>query len=96
MALEKDYWLKSSYFNQKSMEEKSISDGTLPDPKFYFDFQNIPTDNFDLNKESMTQFKIGFSQKIPRGETLKLKSKKTKLMSEICLLYTSPSPRDPL
>lgn len=83
LALEKDYWLKSSYFNQKSMEEKSISDGTLPDPKFYFDFQNIPTDNFDLNKESMTQFKIGFSQKIPRGETLKLKSKKTKLMSEI-------------
>ena len=83
LALEKDYWLKSSHFNQKSMEEKSISDGTLPDPKFYFDFQNIPTDNFDLNKESMTQFKIGFSQKIPRGETLKLKSKKTKLISEI-------------
>ena len=83
MAIEKDYSLKSSSFNQKSMEEKSISDGTLPDPKVYFDIQNIPTDTFDLNQENMTQFKIGISQKIPRGKTLKLKSKKTKLMSEI-------------
>ena len=47
--------------------------GALPDPKISFNALNLPTDNFDLSQENMTQMQFGITQKIPFPTKLALR-----------------------
>jgi len=79
MARNNDPWLTGNRFSQEAIESASIAAGTLPDPKVSIGVANIAADSFDFNQEAMTQFKVGVSQMIPRGDTLDLKQQQLRL-----------------
>ncbi len=81
IAQENDPWLVRNIHTQNSVESLSIASGTLPDPKVSLALANLATDTFDFDQEPMTQFKVGVSQMIPRGDTLNLKQKKLEVIS---------------
>ena len=59
-----------------AFDERAISDSQLPDPKFRMNFANWPAKNFSYTQEPMTQFQVGVSQAIPKGDTLKYRKGK--------------------
>ncbi len=82
LAQKYDPWLSKSKNQQKALLAQSLAVDVLPDPKVSVSLANLPTDTFEFNQEPMTQFKIGFSQRFPRGNTLELQSKRLKILSE--------------
>ena len=81
-AQEYDPWLSKSKHHQAALYEQSLASNALPDPKLSVNLANLPTDTFEFNQEPMTQLKVGISQMIPRGESLELKSKHYKTLSD--------------
>ncbi|MRX27531.1 TolC family protein [Kangiella sp. HZ709] len=77
-----DPWLSKSKNRQAALYEQSLASNVLPDPKLSVNLANLPTDTFEFNQEPMTQFKVGISQMLPRGDSLELKSKQFKTLSE--------------
>ncbi len=71
-AQRNDPWLAGSSYRQQALEARSIAAGTLPDPMVDVGFASLPTDTFDFDQEAMTQFKVGVSQKFPRGDSREL------------------------
>ena len=43
---------------------------------------NLGTDKFDFEQEAMTQLKVGVSQMFPRGDSLAIKAKQIKTLSQ--------------
>ncbi|TQV85484.1 TolC family protein [Aliikangiella coralliicola] len=80
-AQEKDLWITGNLHAQKAVMSQSVVAGTLPDPKLSVSMANLPVDSFDFSQEAMTQFKLGFSQKLPQGDTLQLKQKQLQQLS---------------
>jgi outer membrane protein TolC len=79
-AQRNDPWLAGSEFRQRALEAQSTAAGTLPDPVVNLALANLPTDTFEFNQEPMTQFVVGLSQMLPRGESLTLNSKRLALL----------------
>jgi len=82
MAQKNDPWLIGNRHKENAMKAMSSVVSTLPDPKVSIALANLPTDSFAFDQEGMTQFKMGITQVIPRGDTLKLKSKQLKIKSQ--------------
>jgi len=61
----------------RSMEQKSVADAQLPDPKLRFGLMNFPVDTFKRDQEPMTQIQLGVQQMFPRGDSLNIKSQRT-------------------
>ena len=80
IAQRNDPWLAGSEFRQRAIEAQGTAAGTLPDPVVSLGFANLPTDTFDFDQETMTQFKVGVSQMFPRGDSLALSQKQLALM----------------
>ena len=80
LAGKNDPWLQGSELRQQAVEALSVSEGSLPDPMVDLGFANLPTDTFDFDQEPMTQFRVGLSQVIPRGESLELRRRQLELM----------------
>jgi outer membrane protein TolC len=75
-AVKRDIWVSGNQHKQDSIQAKSISAGTLPDPKVSIGVANIGADSFDFGQEPMTQLKVGVSQMFPRGNSRALKKQK--------------------
>lgn len=73
MAQVNDPWLLGSEQRQAALEAKSEAAGSLPDPMVSAGFANLPTDTFDFNQEAMTQFTVGVTQVLPRGDSRELR-----------------------
>lgn len=73
IAQQNDPWIIGSRLREEAGQAQSVAAGQLPDPMVSMGFANVPVDNFDLNQEAMTQFKVGVSQTFPRGDTRVLK-----------------------
>jgi outer membrane protein TolC len=76
LAQENDPWIAGSLHRQSALASESISAGALPDPMISAGLANLPTDSFDFDQEPMTQFKVGISQRIPRGDSRKLRQQR--------------------
>ena len=50
---------------KKASQEAVRPAGALEDPMLTFGFFNLPTNNFALNQQDMTQIGVGVSQKLP-------------------------------
>jgi len=79
LSLLNDPWLLGNKYSQKAVESESIASSTFLDPKITIGALNLPTDGFDINQEGMTQFKIGISQMLPRGDTLEIRKSQLNL-----------------
>ncbi len=80
LARNNDPWLQGSELRQQAVEALSVSEGSLPDPMVDLGFANLPTDTFDFDQEPMTQFRVGLSQVIPRGDSRELRRRQLELM----------------
>lgn len=65
---------------QEALQAQSISAGALPDPMVSLGFANLPVDTFNFDQEAMTQFKVGVSQRFPRGDSLALERERLALL----------------
>lgn len=82
-AIESDGWLKSSELKESAFRDESISHQTLPDPVISVGVANLPTASWEFDREDMTQFKVGVSQRFPRGDSRKVKARKSQLMADV-------------
>ena len=81
LALQGDPMLGNINATAQALDEKAIADGQLPDPKAKFSLFNFPADTFERDQEPVTQLRFGLQQAIPRGDTLELKSKRTRVQA---------------
>jgi len=80
IAQENDPWLDGSEHRQRALEAQSTAAGSLPDPMFNLGLANLPTDTFNFDQEAMTQFKMGVTQMVPRGDSLELNRQRLALL----------------
>lgn len=80
-ALLDDPMVASADALAEALDEASVADGQLPDPKVKVDLFSYPTDTFEFSQEPITQFRVGVAQHFPRGDTLEYKSKRTRSMA---------------
>jgi outer membrane protein TolC len=81
LALQGDPMLGNIDATAQALDEAAIADGQLPDPKLKVSLFNFPTDTFDRDQEPITQLRFGVQQAIPRGNTLELRSKRTRVQA---------------
>jgi outer membrane protein TolC len=81
LALQGDPMLGNIDATAQALDEAAVADGQLPDPKAKFSLFNFPTDTFDRDQEPITQLRFGVQQTIPRGDTLALRSKRTRVQA---------------
>ena len=79
LAQQNDPWIHGSQLQQQAIENRSIASNTLPDPTVSISMMSLPTDSWELDQEAMTQFKVGVSQMLPRGDSLAIKSSQLKI-----------------
>lgn len=76
-----DPWLTGNRYQQQALESLSIAAKTLPDPKISIGIVNLATDTLRFQQEPITQFTVGISQNLSRGDTLSLRNKQLKAES---------------
>lgn len=82
LALQQDPWLEGSRLRQQALNASAVAAGSLPDPMVSVGAGSLPTDTFDFNQEAMTQFKVGVTQTLPRGDSLALGRQRLEVMGE--------------
>ncbi len=85
LAIQFDPSIESYRATSRALNDASIADDTLPDPKIRLGVANVPVDTFDLDQEQMTQVKIGFQQNFPRGDTLAIKQQQSRFLSKAAM-----------
>ncbi len=81
IAQSNDPWIEGSRYRQQALAAQSTAAGALPDPMVTAGFANLPTDTFDFNQEPMTQFSVGVSQALPRGNSRALRREQLATLS---------------
>lgn len=82
IALNQDAWRISNGSKQQARLAQSEAAAALPDPKLSLSLANLPSSNFDLNSEPMTQIQLGIAQSFERGDELSLKKRKLRLAAQ--------------
>ncbi len=82
-AVNNDEWLQGNLKQESALRDEAISNGSLPDPTLSLNVLNLPTDSWSFDQENMTQIKVGVSQRIPGGRSLKMKARKQQLMADV-------------
>jgi outer membrane protein TolC len=80
IAQTNDPWISGSRYREQALAAQSTAAGALPDPMVSAGFANLPTDTFDFNQEPMTQFSVGISQVLPRGDSRELRQEQLTLL----------------
>ena len=77
-ALKTDPVAAAASSRAEALDLQAVADGQLPDPKLRTGLYNLPSDDFDLDREPTTQLRIGIVQSFPRGDTLARKSERSR------------------
>ena len=77
LALADDPVIAASQARAQALRDNAVADGQLPDPKLKTGIWNLPVDDFDINREPTTQWRLGLEQAFPRGDTLLYKQKQS-------------------
>ncbi|MEZ5758899.1 MAG: TolC family protein [Emcibacteraceae bacterium] len=78
-AQQNDPWIEGNRHMEDATKSMSVAAGSLPDPQISLGLSNVPTNNFSLNQDGMTQIRIGVSQMFPQGNSLNIKREQLKL-----------------
>ncbi|WP_241566365.1 TolC family protein [Pseudoalteromonas sp. R3] len=81
-ATAQDPLLQKRHHQQQAAYAQGLAAGTLPDPKVSLSMMNLPVDGWQLDREAMTQLKVGVSQQFGRGDELALKREQLHIASE--------------
>lgn len=88
-ALENDQWLAGSRLREAAFRDEAVRDSSLPDPTVSIGVANLPTDSWDFDRENMTQFKVGVTQRFPGGDSRAVKARKSQLMADLTPIHRS-------
>jgi outer membrane protein TolC len=77
LALERDPAAQGFTARAEALRAEAVADGQLPDPKLRFGLENVPTRDFSLDAEPMTQLTVGVVQEFPRGDSRALRERRT-------------------
>lgn len=78
LAIAREPILKQTEANANALEQQSIANGQLPDPKLGLGINNVPANHFSLTQNDMTMTEVGISQHFPAGHSLAHKLQQTK------------------
>ena len=81
LALVDDPTVFATRARARALSEEAVADGQLPDPKLRTGLYNLPIDDFDIDREPTTQWRLGVVQAFPRGDTLQYKQQQTEWMA---------------
>jgi len=81
-ALEGQPALRALEMNARAVDESSVADGALPDPRLKLGALNFPTRGFPGARDDMTQVGISWEQMIPGGDKRRLRSERTQAEAE--------------
>ena len=93
LALTDDPVIAASQARAQAFSDNAVADGQLPDPKLKTGIYNLPLDDFDIDREPSTQFRLGLVQEFPRGNTLALRQKKSEWMANAEVARTGTARR---
>ena len=82
LALEADPAVSASQSRANALQEQSVADGQLPDPKLTFGVFNLPLDDLSMKKEASSQLRTGVRQAFPRGKTLRYQRQRTEWLGK--------------
>ncbi|MFT4924553.1 MAG: outer membrane protein TolC [Phenylobacterium sp.] len=82
-AISADPLLQSQSKQIKAWQQQAVASEQWQDPKVALSWDNLPVNGFDIHQEAMTQFKVGISQQLPRGDTLEIKAAQQRLKGDI-------------
>ena len=82
LALQNEPGIMGLDAKTRAMMQQSVAAGELMDPKLQLGLLNLPTDTFDFDQEPMTQFKVGYTQQFPSGDSRELKRDKAVSQSQ--------------
>lgn len=68
---------------QAALIAEGVASSTLPDPMIKVGMANVPTDNFELDQDPMTQLSVGVAQQFSRGSQRELAQEGFNQRSEI-------------
>ncbi|HHJ35203.1 MAG TPA: TolC family protein [Gammaproteobacteria bacterium] len=85
LALSDDPLVKSYLASSRALEDQSVADNTLPDPKFRLGMFNLPVDSFSTTQEPTTQLRLGVQQAFPKGDSLEYKQQQSRWLSRSSL-----------
>ncbi|MCB1588510.1 MAG: TolC family protein [Xanthomonadales bacterium] len=69
MALADDPWQRGSALRERALQAEAVVAGSLPDPRLTLGAANFPVDSLSFTQEPMTQWTVGLSQRLPRGDS---------------------------
>ncbi len=75
LAQQFDPWLTGSQARERALLARGVAAEALPDPMLSIGMANLPTDTFEFGQEAMTQFKVGLTQVLPRGDSRTLNAR---------------------
>lgn len=75
-ALTVDRWQVNNRLKQQVRLQEAKAASTYSDPTVSVKLMNLPSDSWDFSQEGMTQFSVGITQPLPRGDTLALREQK--------------------
>lgn len=81
-AHQNDPWLMENRHTQDVVEARGVKAGTYPDPTVTVGLVNLPTDTFNFDQEPMTQFRVGVTQMMPRGDSLAIKQQQLQTLGK--------------
>ena len=82
LALKADPAVSASQSRANALQEQSVADGQLPDPKLTFGVFNVPLDDLSMKKEASSQLRTGVRQAFPRGKTLHYQQQRTEWLGK--------------
>ena len=82
LAQNNDPWLRQSALREQAILADAEASDVLPDPRMSMSVLNLPTDGFALDQEPMTQLKVGLSQMLPRGDSLRLRRQQLEQLAQ--------------
>ncbi len=82
LALLDDPTIKAMQTRASAISDAAVADGQLPDPQLKTGLYNLPVDDFDIDREPTTQFRLGLVQAFPRGKTLQSNQQQTEWLAQ--------------
>ncbi len=82
LALEGDPLTRRYDAQAQAYAEQAVADAQWPDPSLSLGVQDLPTENFSATQDDFTMLKLGVSQAIPPGATLRYRAEQSEALSE--------------
>jgi len=94
LALENQPILAAQRAAVEANRQTAVAEGQLPDPRLKLGVSNVPTNNFSLTQDSMTQSSVSIEQSFPGGNKRELRERRAQREAEESAAELAASTRE--